>query len=145
MFRILLLLFIAVPLLEIYFLIQIGTQIGAWPTIALVLFTAFLGAGMLRAQGIATLVRIREALDRGELPAQSLVEGLLLLISGALLLTPGFFTDGLGFICLMPPVRRALAKTLLRGVFAVRVHKAGERQTGGHRTLEGEYWEEEDQ
>ncbi len=131
-------------MLEIYLLIQIGTQIGAWPTIALILLTAFIGAGMLRIQGIATLIRIREALDRGELPAHSLVEGLLLLIAGALLLTPGFFTDSLGFICLIPSVRAVLARVMLERVFSVRVHRVREQQSGGQRTLEGEYWEEED-
>ncbi|NIN36345.1 MAG: FxsA family protein, partial [Gammaproteobacteria bacterium] len=83
MFKILLILFIVVPILEIYLLIQIGSVIGAWPTIGLVLLTAILGASMLRIQGLSTLAQIRESLDRRELPAVQLVEGLLLAVCGA--------------------------------------------------------------
>ena len=144
MFKILLILFIVVPLLEIFLLIQIGSVIGAWPTIGLVLLTAILGAGMLRIQGFSTLIQIRESLDRRELPALQLVEGLLLVICGALLLTPGFFTDTLGFLCLIPAIRSEIAKALLHKVFSVRVTgNSNQRPENGPRTLEGEYWEED--
>lgn len=144
MFKILLILFIVVPILEIFLLIQIGSVIGAWPTIGLVLLTAILGAGMLRIQGLSTLVQIRESLDRRELPAVQLVEGLLLVVCGALLLTPGFFTDTLGFLCLIPGIRSQIAMALLHKVFIVRTTRPAEQHSENEpRTLEGEYWEED--
>ena len=103
---------LSVPLIEIYILIQVGRVIGAGTTVALVVFTAVLGAWMLRGQGLATLARARATLDQGQLPAQELVEGLILLLAGVLLLTPGFVTDALGFAALLPPVRRTLAGAL---------------------------------
>lgn len=123
MFKFLILLFIFVPLTEIYLLIQIGTRIGAIPTLGLILFTAFLGALLLRVQGLMTLAKIRQSMDRGELPAGSLIEGLILLIAGVLLLTPGFFTDALGFICLIPQVRQWLAALLIQRFFVLHVHR----------------------
>jgi len=113
-FQILLLLFFTVPLAEIYILIKVGGVIGALPTIALVVLTALAGAALMRAQGFSTLARIRRSLDVGELPAVALLEGAVILAAGALLLTPGFVTDAVGFACLMPPWRRALIERLLR-------------------------------
>jgi UPF0716 protein FxsA len=107
-FSILLAMFLIVPLLEIYLLIQVGGAIGAGWTIFLVVFTALLGAFLVRAQGFSTVRRIQAQLDTGELPAMELLEGLCLLIAGALLLTPGFFTDAVGFACLTTPLRRRL-------------------------------------
>ncbi len=92
LFKILFLLFIFVPLIEIYLLIEIGAHIGAMPTIALIIFTAVLGVFLLRLQGLMTLAKVRHSMDQGELPAAALLEGLMLLIAAALLLTPGFFT-----------------------------------------------------
>ena len=103
------LLFLLVPMLEIYLLIQVGGVIGALPTVLLVVLTAFIGAYLLRQQGFATLQKAQESLARGELPAGSLLEGAILLVTGALLLTPGFFTDAVGFICLVPVARQAIA------------------------------------
>jgi len=91
LFNFFILLFIFTPLIEIYLLIQIGSEIGALLTIALILFTAGLGVTLLRIQGLITLTKIRQSLDRGELPAATMLEGLMLLIAGVLLLTPGFF------------------------------------------------------
>lgn len=102
----LLLLFIVVPLFEIYLFIEIGSAIGALPTILLIALTAVIGVSMLKVQGFNTLVRYRETAMRGMLPAFELIEGLLLLIGGALLLTPGFFTDAAGFLCLIPQSRK---------------------------------------
>ena len=141
MFKLLVILFIVVPLIEIYLFIQVGTQIGAVPTIALILFTAILGAFLLRLQGLITIARIRQSLDHGELPAISLVEGLILLVSGALLLTPGFFTDTLGFICLIPKLRRYLAMALLARYFTVHAQQRGEQPV----VIEGEFQEEDPQ
>ena len=102
------LLFILVPLVEIYFLIQVGSVIGAIPTIGLVVFTALLGAMLLRFQGMTTLQRTRMSMAAGQVPALEMLEGVLLLFSGVLLLTPGFFTDAIGFAFLIPPLRQAL-------------------------------------
>ena len=110
MFRILLILFLTVPLVEIAILIKIGKIIGAGYTIALVIGTAILGAALLRTQGISTLAKVQTNINRGQLPAIELIEGLILLISGVLLLTPGFFTDMLGFLALVPILRQQLAQ-----------------------------------
>jgi len=121
LFKLLILLFIFVPLTEIYLLIQIGTQIGAGPTLGLIILTAIIGAYLLRIQGLITLTKIRQSMDQGELPAGSLIEGLILLIAGMLLLTPGFFTDVLGFVCLIPRIRQGLVNLLVRRFFALHV------------------------
>ena len=113
-FRYLFLLFLIVPLIEIYFLIQVGEVIGAWPTVLLVVITAVLGVWLLRWQGLSTLTRVQTSLQHGELPAQAMLEGMLLLVAGALLLTPGFVTDAFGFMILVPPLRHAMAGWLLQ-------------------------------
>jgi UPF0716 protein FxsA len=117
--RILFFLFLAIPLIEIYLLIKVGNVIGAWPTVLLVVGTALLGAVLLRAQGLFTYQRVQQTLARGELPAVAMLEGLVLLLSGALLLTPGFFTDTLGFLALIPPLRRWFIHALLRNAITV--------------------------
>ena len=91
-----------------------GNVIGAPWTIALVVLTALAGAWLVRLQGLSALNRVRETAARGELPAIELLEGLFLLAAGALLLTPGFFTDIVGFACLMPPLRRSLIRLAAR-------------------------------
>ena len=108
------LLFILVPLVEIYFLIQVGSVIGAIPTIGLVVFTALLGAMLLRFQGMTTLQRTRMSMAEGQVPALEMLEGVLLLFAGVLLLTPGFFTDAIGFAFLIPPLRQALILWFIR-------------------------------
>ena len=114
MFKLLFILFITVPLAELYVLIQVGGVIGILPTIALCILTAALGAGLLRLQGLQTLERVRQKLEQGELPAIELIAGAILLLSGMLLLTPGFITDCLGFLCLIPRLRLALAGAILK-------------------------------
>ena len=111
--RFLLLLFIVVPVVEMWLLIEVGSIIGAFPTIALVLLTAMIGLALLRREGLSTLMRGNRKLDRGELPAQEMLEGLVLAVSGALLLTPGFFTDFVGFLGLIPLTRQLLVKRLV--------------------------------
>lgn len=105
-FAILLLLFLMIPILEIYLLIKVGGSIGAMPTVILVVFTAVIGVWLLRIQGFSTLQKVKKIVAAGGIPAFELVEGLILLVAGALLLTPGFFTDTIGFLCLMPALRR---------------------------------------
>jgi len=114
MFRFLFLLFLVIPLIEIYFLIQVGQVIGAAWTIFLVVATAVIGAFLLRLQGFQTLLRAQDVMARGQIPAMEMMEGLCLLVSGALLLTPGFFTDTLGFLLLLPPLRRNVISHLLK-------------------------------
>ncbi len=114
MFRLLFALFLFIPLIEIYFLIQVGEVIGAGWTIFAVLATAVIGASLIRAQGASTLLRAQSNLQQGSLPAMEMMEGIALAVSGVLLLTPGFFTDTLGFILLIPVFRRGMIARLLR-------------------------------
>ena len=111
--RIFFLLFLLIPLAEIYFLIQVGGAVGAGFTIVLVVLTAVVGAALVRAQGFSTFARVQTQIARGRVPAMEMLEGLLLFAAGALLLTPGFFTDAAGFIFLVPPLRRKIIRNLL--------------------------------
>ncbi|EEX94998.1 phage T7 F exclusion suppressor FxsA [Vibrio orientalis CIP 102891 = ATCC 33934] len=113
MFPILLLLFIFVPIIEIGLFIQVGGFLGLWPTIALVLITAFVGASLVRSQGLQTLMSVQNRLQQGELPAQQIFEGVMLAVAGVLLLTPGFMTDALGMLVLLPAPRAMIAKYLM--------------------------------
>jgi UPF0716 protein FxsA len=139
LFKLLLLLFIAVPLIEIYLLIQVGAYIGALPTVGLVVLTALTGAFLVRIQGLATVAKIRRSMDQGELPAGSLTEGLILLTAGVLLLTPGFFTDTLGFICLIPRVRQRLVRLLIQHFFIRHVRQPESQPV----VIEGEFREDD--
>ncbi|KKA44939.1 MULTISPECIES: FxsA family protein [unclassified Salinivibrio] len=116
MFPILLLLFILVPVIEIGLFIQVGGWLGLWPTLALVLITAFVGASLVRSQGLMTLASVQDRLNRGELPAQQILEGVMLAVAGVLLLTPGFMTDAMGMLVLLPGPRAALAKQVMKRV-----------------------------
>ncbi|PMO70290.1 FxsA family protein [Vibrio splendidus] len=113
MFPILLLLFIFVPIIEIGLFIQVGGFLGLWPTIALVLITAFVGASLVRSQGIQTLMSVQGRLQQGEMPAQQILEGVMLAVAGVLLLTPGFMTDVLGMLVLLPAPRAMIAKKMM--------------------------------
>ncbi|WP_025769627.1 FxsA family protein [Thioalkalivibrio sp. HK1] len=113
-FHFLIILLIGFPLIEIALLIEVGGSLGVFPTIALVVLTAVVGAMLVRAQGFATLRRARRSMDAGELPAIEMIESVFLLLAGALLLAPGFVTDALGFLCLIPPLRQALIMRLIR-------------------------------
>jgi UPF0716 protein FxsA len=146
-FPVFLLLFLLVPLLEIYFLIVVGGVIGAFPTVALVVLTAVIGAALARYQGLATLQRLQDAMARGEPPAIEMLEGALLLVGALLLLTPGFFTDALGFACLIPVTRRALALWVLKRFMVVTPGGPHGGQPGAHhtRTIEGEFRREDEE
>lgn len=114
MFLILILLFIGLPILEIALLLKVGAAFGVFNTLAFVIFTAVLGAYLVRQQGISTLVKVRQETEAGRMPAVEMAEGVLLLIAGAVLLTPGFVTDAMGFALLIPVVRRSLIRALAR-------------------------------
>jgi len=149
-FQILLIAFLAVPILEIYLLFQVGGVIGAGWTILVVIATAILGASLLRQQGLSTWTRLNQKIAEGQLPPTVLVEGIFLLLAGAFLLTPGFFTDAIGFLFLVPPIRQMLAAALLRrGMFmASSMHSTSYTQTSAGEdksrpsqphVIEGEY------
>jgi len=140
LFRIFLILFITIPLVEIAILINIGKIIGAGYTIALVIGTAFLGVSLLRIQGISTLAKVQANIKKGQLPATELIEGLILLISGALLLTPGFFTDMLGFLMLVPILRQRLAETFFVNFMKNHIN-IRQTQTRSGNIIEGEHWD----
>ena len=112
MFPVIAAIFLAVPIIEIYLLIQVGQVIGALWTILLVVMTAVIGVWLLRIQGLSTLMRAQQKMQTGELPAREMLEGMGLVVAGALLLTPGFFTDVVGFFLLFPPTRIWLVSRL---------------------------------
>jgi UPF0716 protein FxsA len=97
--------FTIIPFLEIYLLIEIGSYIGAFNTLLIVILTGFLGALLARYQGLKTMLKVRESLTHGEMPAEHLLDALLILLAGIVLLTPGFLTDLAGFIILIPTTR----------------------------------------
>lgn len=133
--------FIAVPLAEIYLLLEVGGIIGAVPTIGLVVLTAAAGAALVRAQGFSTIRQVRRSMDAGEIPAVAIIEGIFLLVAGALLLTPGFLTDAIGFGCLIPPLRRALIVRFIE-TRVIRSHRPGSGSRPGH-VIEGEFKRED--
>ncbi len=142
---------IGVPLIEIAVFIEIGGQIGLWSTLALIFATAAIGTALLRFQGLSVLADARDSVERGELPVRALLDGVCLVIAGALLLTPGFVTDMAGAMLLIPPIRRLLQAGALRwiaanGVFTATVRSArrGGGSGDGDSVIEGEFVEEED-
>jgi UPF0716 protein FxsA len=109
-------LFFLTPIIEMYLLIEVAGYIDVWPTIGLVMLTAVVGVALLKRQGIATLTRGVQRAQQGQMPATEMAEGILLAVAGALLITPGFVTDFVGFTLLFPPSRVAIAKTLMQRV-----------------------------
>ena len=108
------LLFALLPILEITVLITVGEQIGGWNTVAIVVATAFIGAYLVRQQGLSTLLTAQQKMQSGVIPGQEMAEGLLLVISGVLLVTPGFITDVFGLLLCLPLSRPLIAKALLK-------------------------------
>ncbi len=138
-------LFLVVPLVEIYLLIEIGRVIGALPTVALCVLTAIGGGLLLRFQGLSTMMRAQQSMARGEPPAVEMLEGVALLIGGGLLLTPGFATDFVGLLCLLPWTRQAAVRAFIA---RAQVHaRPPGRRPGTEfegRTLEGEFRRDDD-
>ncbi|MCB0265980.1 MAG: membrane protein FxsA [Calditrichaeota bacterium] len=114
MFAKLLFIFVTIPLVEMLILIKLGEAIGFWPTMAMVVVTGIIGASLAKAQGFLALNRIRSELNTGKLPADELVDGLLILIGGIVLLTPGLLTDLAGFSLMVPAIRTVIRKWLQR-------------------------------
>ncbi len=106
----LIVLFIIIPVFEIAVFITIGGTIGLWPTIVTIILTAFVGAFLLKKHGLATLFRAQSQFDQGQFPLEEIFEALCLVISAILLITPGFFTDSIGFLLFAPPLRAFLKK-----------------------------------
>jgi UPF0716 protein FxsA len=126
------LLFVTVPIVEIGIFISVGERFGLWPTIAAVIATAVVGTALLRHQGLQTLARAHKAMNENRPPVAEVFEGACLVIAGALLLTPGFLTDAVGFALMLPPVRASIVGFVVRRV-AVRVqtmHASGYAAAG---------------
>jgi len=120
----LILLFVTIPLIELYLLLQMGRYVGAGPTVALVILTGVVGAYLARSQGLVVLRRIKRTVSEGEVPGNHIIDGLLILVGGALLLTPGLLTDLTGFLLIIPASRtvvREWLKVRLRGYVEGRV------------------------
>lgn len=152
MFPILLVAFITLPIIEIAVFIQLGSIIGLWPTIAFALLTAIVGASLVRSQGILTLAVVQRRMQQGELPAQQIMEGVMLAVAGVLLLTPGFVTDTLGLVMLLPAPRARLATYLMSKV-VVNTRSGGSfshsdtsfyHHTQQGKTFEGEFQRKDD-
>lgn len=132
-----------IPLVELYVLIKVGQVVGAVPTVLLVVFTAVAGVVLMRQQGFATLMRVRLAAARGEVPALEMMEGAVILFCGILLLFPGFLTDVIGLLGLIPPVRRAFIRLWLSRAM-VSVQTPPPRPGHDPRIIEGEFRREDD-
>ncbi|MGL5007588.1 MAG: FxsA family protein [Plesiomonas sp.] len=141
-------LFLFLPFIEITLFIQVADQIGGWATLALALLTSVLGISLIRSKGVQTLQHVQRKLAQGEMPAQELLQGCLLVISGILLIIPGFFTDFVALILLLPWVQKGIGLLLLS---RIQVFSAAANRTQGfnpfgfgtqsndHRTFEGEF------
>ena len=110
----LLILFVLVPVTELYILIEVGKKIGSVTTIGVIILTGIIGTYLVKSQGFMILRKIQNDLNEGIMPGDSLIQGAIVLVGGILLLTPGFVTDILGFIFLMPASRNILKKYLLK-------------------------------
>ncbi|MBD3610909.1 MAG: FxsA family protein [Hydrogenovibrio crunogenus] len=113
MFKIFFLLFLLVPLVELYVLIEVGAIIGALPTILLTIITAIVGAALMRHQGVSTMQKAQLNMAQGQVPAVEMMEGVFIFLGGLMLLIPGLITDAMGFMLLIPPIRQLLAKKLI--------------------------------
>ncbi len=157
--RFLFVFFIIIPLVEMSLLFAVSDQIGGLATLSLVVLTAVIGVQILKQQGLATLSRANQRLAAGEVPAQEILEGMMLAAAGALLLTPGFLTDSIGFCLLVGNIRKLLARKLIssgltakmssQGSAGFTVFTSGEfhssgagRENSGHEVVEGEYSKE---
>ncbi len=164
-FRSFFLLFIVLAVLEIYVLIEVGNWIGAPATIGLILLTGIIGVALLKHQGLSVFERFKSKMQQGQAPAQEIIEGVLLIIAGAFLITPGFVTDTIGFLWLIPATRSAFARGMVKagwfkfqkmsgkGNFYYEYHQQSEARSSseqeshheehtrvsGSRVIEGEY------
>lgn len=158
----LLIIFIIIPLIELAVILKVDSFIGLGWTLALIILTAFVGVKLLRQQGVSTLLRANQKMQQGQVPAQELAEGFLLALAGALLLTPGFVTDAVGFFLLIPTTRRLMLSRVIAFITPRMMTNANFQSTSGagfqssagddphikarsheNVTIEGEYTKEE--
>ncbi len=140
----LLLIFIAIPLIEIGLFIQLGGFLGLWPTLAIVLITAIIGSWLVRAQGLQAMANIRNSMSGLADPSEALANGAMILLAGVLLLTPGFFTDGVGFLLMFPPFRLAAFRFARSRMNVVHFSVGGVEQPYGQsrsNVIDGEFEE----
>ena len=144
--------FVVVTLAEIYVLVSVGQAIGGFSTVLLVVITAFIGSSLLRQQGWSTMAKAQQSMSEGRTPAMEMMEGVVILVSGILLLTPGFLTDALGLLGLMPWSRSYFINHFLEknaervfkqrnSVFINRTNSS-EKKSNKDDTIEGEFWED---
>jgi UPF0716 protein FxsA len=124
MFRFLFIFFIIVPIIEIAVIMQVGGLLGVWPTVAIVILTAWVGAKKVREQGLATLTSVQTKMAQGEMPNDEIIAGLMLLVAGVLLVTPGFVTDAFGLALLFPRVRMFIATSVKAHLVIANPHQA---------------------
>jgi UPF0716 protein FxsA len=134
------LLFILVPFIEIWGILTVGSWIGAMPTLLVIVLTALAGSFLLKREGIQTLTRAKSKLNAGQMPMHEMLEGILLAVAGALLLTPGFFTDFVGLFLLLPLGRDLIIRELSKRMV---VAQMGMSDTTSYRVVEGEFSREE--
>ena len=157
MFFKLLFLFVVTPIAEIALLLHVGELIGGWTTFLIVIITAVAGAHLVRAQGLAALAEIQQQSQQGILPAESITEGLMILVAGVLLVTPGFITDAIGLCLTIPLTRKPLAKLFIREFgqhISARTHVYGghsahqdagyQQNDAGGTIIEGEWQRKDD-
>lgn len=134
------LLFVAVPVIEIALFIQVGGLIGLWPTLAIVILTALAGTTLLRQQGRAALMGLRQSLGELRDPSRPLADGAMIIFAGALLLTPGFFTDACGLALMVPAVRSVIYREISKRVTVVSAETTYRQEPSrDHRVIDGEY------
>ena len=136
--------FLLVPIIEIALFIQVGGSIGLWPTLGIVVLTAVLGTWLVRTQGRAAIGQLQKSFSELNDPTEPLAHGAMILVAGALLLTPGFFTDAVGFALLLPPVRVAVFRFLAARVTVTQFQMGGgpaPRDFGRGDVIDGEYEE----
>ncbi|MBE8190067.1 MAG: FxsA family protein [Candidatus Thioglobus sp.] len=136
--------FVIITLLEIYILANVGSAIGGFSTVLLVIITALIGSILLKSQGFSTLKKMQEKTAKGQAPAFEMLEGVAIIISGILLLTPGFITDFVGLLGLMPWSRKILIDKISNKTqqFSQRNNPKNQPQNQQNNTIEGEFWED---
>ena len=144
--------FVVVTLAEIYVLVSVGQAIGGLSTVLLVVITAFIGTSLLRQQGWSTMAKAQQSMAEGRTPAMEMLEGVVIFVSGILLLTPGFLTDGLGLLGLMPWSRHYFinhfleknAERVFKSRNSVFINRSGTTDSKSKKdeTIEGEFWED---
>jgi UPF0716 protein FxsA len=134
--------FIIIPIIEIYFFILIGGEIGTTATIALIILTAIIGVSLLKRQGLSVIANFKNKLNQGQVPTCEIADGIFLIISAAFLLTPGFFTDSVGFLLLIPIVRELIVDIGAGSLFAFFYSSSKSQKKSSDTVIDGEFYEE---